>query len=133
MARAADSNLDAAVLNRIREVFESYAYVSALLKRKDLSLARLKRLLFADTKETSQNVLGVSRFVATQAAGPVAAAVDSNGVEPVSGAATTANASGANAGEVTNDAIAKTRPGDGRNGAHDLPGTKRVSRCGSLG
>jgi hypothetical protein len=115
LARAADSNLDAADLKRIREVFESYAYVSALLERKDLSLARLKRLLFGASTETSANVLGT---------GPAEVAEIANvaGEGAASPAAEVANNS-----RPANSTAVKKRRGHGRNGAKDLPGAERVS------
>ena len=87
LTRAAESTLTPADIERIRAVFDSYAYVSALIDQKNLSLARLRKMLFGDRTETSANVLGTERRSDTRPA-------DRAGAEPPpDGAAATAGAS----------------------------------------
>ena len=87
LTRAAEAGLAAEDVERIRAVFESYAYVSELIDQKNLSLARLRKILFGDRTETSANVLGTTR----SGDGPPA---DQAGVAPpVDGAAVNENAS----------------------------------------
>ena len=131
LTRAAEAGLAVEDVERIRAVFESYAYVSELIDQKNLSLARLRKMLFGDRTETSANVLGTAR----SGDGPPA---DQTGVAPpVDGAGVNENASPpaattSTAPEASADATAaksKTAPrrrGHGRNGAADLPGAVHV-------
>lgn len=105
LARAAESGLATADVARIRAVFESYAYVSELVDQKNLSLARLRKMLFGDRTETSANVLGTPR----RGDGPPA------DEREASAAATNANSN-----------TAQPRRGHGRRGADDLPGAAHV-------
>lgn len=117
LTRAAESTLTPADIERIRAVFDSYAYVSALIDQKNLSLARLRKMLFGDRTETSANVLGTERRSDTRPA-------DRAGAEPPpDGAAATAGASSPTAPQTNPD---KPRRGHGRNGADDLPGAIHV-------
>ena len=131
LTRAAEAGLAAEDVERIRAVFESYAYVSELIDQKNLSLARLRQMLFGDRTETSANVLGTAR----SGDGPPA---DQTGVAPpVDGAGVNENASPpaattSTAPEASADATAaksktaQRRRGHGRNGAADLPGAVHV-------
>ena len=108
LSRAAESTLDASDVERIREVFESYAYLSVLIHNKETSIARLRKILFGDSSEASAKVLGTEQ-----------------------GGTKEANASSAAAAAADSGAASsppdKTHRGHGRNGAQDLPGAKRVS------
>ena len=108
LSRAAESGLNASDVERIREVFESYAYVSLMIQNKDLTMARLRKMLFGDSTESSANVLGTEQFQSEVAAAP-------------SETATTSESDGVNSN------AGKTRRGHGRNGAKNLPGATRVS------
>lgn len=113
LARAAESGLAVADVERIRAVFESYAYVSELLDQKNLSLARLRKMLFGDRTETSANVLGTERR--------------SDGTPAEQAAADERVAEQHEDNSAANSRTAKPRRGHGRNGADDLPGAARVS------
>ena len=113
LARAAESGLAVADVERIRAVFESYAYVSELLDQKNLSLARLRKMLFGDRTETSANVLGTERR--------------SDGTPAEQAAADERVAEQREDNSAANSRTAKPRRGHGRNGADDLPGAARVS------
>lgn len=108
LSRAAESTLDASDVERIREVFDSYAYLSVLIHNKEISIARLRKILFGDSTESSANVLGTEQGGTKEAGASSAAAAATD-----SGAASSPPDT--------------TRRGHGRNGAQDLPGAKRVS------
>jgi len=75
LTRAAAASLAGEDVARICAVFESYAYVSTLIDQKNLTLPRLRKMLFGDRTETSANVLGTARSgaAATEDAPPPAA------------------------------------------------------------
>jgi transposase len=89
-------------------VFESYAYLSVLIHNKDISIARLRKILFGDSTESSANVLGTEQGGTKEAGASSASAAATDSVAASSLPDT-------------------TRRGHGRNGAQDLPGAKRVS------
>ena len=119
LTRAADSGLGVDDVARIRAVFDSYAYVSQLISQKNLSLARLRRMLFGDCTESSANVLGTK----PRGAGSQAAAA---GAAPCEDAAAIDAASPPTPAAAANSDTAKPRRGHGRNGADDLPGAIHV-------
>jgi hypothetical protein len=131
LTRAAEAGLAVEDVERIRAVFESYAYVSQLIDQKNLTLARLRKMLFGDHTETSANVLGTAR------SGDGPPAEQAEAAQPADGAAATADAppsaaTTSTAPDASTDATAaqsKTagrRRGHGRNGAKDLPGAVHV-------
>jgi len=117
LARAAESGLAAADLKRIRAVFESYAYISELIDQKNLSITRLRKILFGDRTETSANVLGTARRGDGPPTDPAGEdqPEDGSGEPEASADAATANSH-----------TAQPRRGHGRNGADDLPGAVHV-------
>lgn len=133
LKRAADAGLAVADVERIRAVFDSYAYISELIDQKNLSLARLRKMLFGDSTESSANVLGNRGRGGSRPTDQAGA--DQTGAEQRGdGTAVTENAatSGA-ASSVAAESSAAAKPdattprrGHGRNGADDLPGAEHV-------
>ena len=131
LTRTAESGLATADVERIREVFESYAYISELIDQKNLSLARLRKMLFGDRTETSANVLGTER----RGDGPPAdqagedqhvdGATATDGASPPT-TTTSAEREGSADGTAAKSKTTKRRGGHGRNGAADLPGAEHV-------
>lgn len=131
LARAAESGLSAEDVERIREVFESYAYVSELIDQKNLTLARLRKMLFGDRTETSANVLGTPGRGDGPPADQAGADQHAEGATVTEGAsppaATTSAEPEASAdGTATTSKTTKPRRGHGRNGADDLRGAEHV-------
>lgn len=127
---AAESGLAAEHVERIRAVFDSYAYISELIEQKNLSLARLRKILFGDQTETSANVLGTGR----RGKGPPADQAgsdrhqeDAASTSDEAPATTSAEpeASAADRASTTSN-TKKPRRGHGRNGANKLRGAVHV-------
>ncbi len=103
-------------LRKIRAVFESYAYLAELIDHKNISLARLRKLLFGPPSEKTADVLGRCEPSAADTN-----ADDAHGRES-STAVTTA--------ETPVGAAQKPpaqRPGHGRHGVDDYPGATRIA------
>lgn len=131
LTRAAESGLAAEDVERIRAVFDSYAYVSELIDQKNLSLARLRKMLFGDRTETSANVLGTERRGAgprADQAGVDQPADDDETTEGALSPATTTSTAPEGPADATaaKSKTAKPRRGHGRNGADDLPGAVHI-------
>ncbi len=94
-------------LHKIRAVFESYAYVSELIDHKNMSLARLRQLLFGSRTEKTATVVGRE-----QDASPAGTVVPATSVAEASPPAT---------------ASSSRKKGHGRNGADDYPGAERIA------
>lgn len=121
-----DEQLDALVLRikeqRLREedyailqnVLESYAYLTATLGDNNISMARLRKLLFGAKTEKTANLVHGSEVTAPAEAASVVGAesadLDAQSVEPPS----------------EEPQPKPKKPGHGRNGADDFPGATRV-------
>src|SRR4051812_44291423 len=58
LRRAAQAGLAAEDVGTIRAIFESYAYVSELIEHKQISLDRLRKMLFGAQTEKTAEVTG---------------------------------------------------------------------------
>ena len=119
--RRVEQALDAEDVTLIRQVFESYAYVTDLVEDKNTSLRRLRELLFGKQTEKTAAVLGRQgdKREPTPAAG-VAAETGSSSSEAASDEASS--------GE-TKESATDTPPapkGHGRNGADAYTGATRI-------
>ena len=112
--RAAAGELSSADVDTIRAVFESYVYVSELIDRKSLSLARLRQLLFGPRTEKTAQVLGGQR------------GADSSAHPSADPSAATPASPTPSAGAPETPPSAPQKPGHGRQGAEDFPGATRV-------
>lgn len=106
--RAAQSGLSSDDLQLIQAVFESYAYVTELIDHKNISLARLRKLLFGASSEKT------------------AAVVVSQDTAGTSGTAASSPAASSGEAEAKPAASEPRTAGHGRHGADDYPGAQRV-------
>jgi transposase len=115
LRRAAQAGVAAEDVDTIRAVFESYAYVSELIDHKNISLARLRQLLFGARTEKTADIVGRN---------PTATGA---GDAPLTNEATVP-------AEPVRDAPPETSPqtgpqrskGHGRNGAEAYRGARKV-------
>lgn len=106
LERAASGALDDEDVELLRQLFASYAGFFELVRDKNTTIARLRKLMFGATTETSQNVLGD-----TQA-----------GHDPgVSGGETSDDS-----GDGADEGSPEPAPGHGRHAADDYPGAEQV-------
>lgn len=116
LRRAGQAGVAPGDLYKIRAVFESYAYVSELIDHKNISLARLRQLLFGARTEKTADIVGRDQEASggrgEQQPGEAASAAES------------AREASAEASPTTNSSPRKK--GHGRNGADDYPGAQRV-------
>lgn len=105
LERAEKESFEKQDYQKVREVFESYVYLTQLVGQKSTTIARLRKLLFGDRTEKTKDVLGGNAPAGEAAAG---------GAKP-----------DANADEKSDPPPAK-RNGHGRNGANDYPGAKQI-------
>lgn len=116
LRRAAQAGVPADDLHKIRAVFESYAYVSELIDHKNISLARLRQMLFGSRTEKTAGVVGRDQTAAGGSDQPsLGAAAGAAGATPEASAETPPK---------TNSA--QRKKGHGRNGADDYPQAPRV-------
>lgn len=108
--RRAEQSLDEKDAALIRAVFESYAYVTELVKDKNTTIRRLRQLFFGSRTETTEAVVGPKAETSRGTASPGAAA----GTEPADDEVT---------GDVSEAAASK---GHGRNGAEAYRGAERI-------
>lgn len=106
--RAAQAGLSPDDLQLIQAVFESYAYVTELIDHKNISLARLRKLLFGASSEKTAAVVGSQDTTGT------------------SGAAASSSAASSGEAETKPAASEPRAAGHGRHGADDYPGAQRV-------
>jgi transposase len=98
----------------LRTTFASYAYLTELLQQKNISISRLKKLLFGAGTETTATVLG------NPAESPASAAAGDQGQSLPS--------TPASAGGTTPEATPPKPPsGHGRNGADAYSGAQRIA------
>jgi hypothetical protein len=100
-------------LRKIRAVFESYAYLAELLDHKNISLDRLRKLLFGASTEKTADVLG------REDASTAVQDATSEGAEPSEPTTDTPSCAEKNSPE--------KRPGHGRRGADAYVGANRVT------
>ena len=106
LERAASGTLRDEDMELLRQILASYAEFFEIVGNKNTTIARLRKLMFGATSETSKDVLG-----------------DTNaGAAPgVSGGETTDDAEGR-----ADDDGSEPAPGHGRHGADDYPGAEQV-------
>jgi transposase len=114
--RAEQAGVASDDLYKIRAVFESYAYVSELIDHKNMSLARLRQLLFGSRTEKTAAVVG--RDKEALAHGGELSAGDALNLAVV-------------APDTLDEALPPTdspprKKGHGRHGADDYPGAQRI-------
>lgn len=106
--RAEKESFEKEDYQKVREVFESYVYLTQLLGQKSTTIARLRKLLFGDRTEKTKDVVG------SAAPGEAAAGEAKPEAKP-----------DANPDE-KNDPPSAKRKGHGRNGADEYPGAKQI-------
>jgi len=74
LARAREAGVAEQDVDRIRAIFDSYAYVTELIDAKDQTLGRLRTIVFGSRTESRRNVLGRNKASRHKAAEPSAAA-----------------------------------------------------------
>jgi transposase len=94
-------------LSKIRAVFESYAYVSELIDHKNMSLVRLRQLLFGSRTEKTAAVVGREQDASPPGSEEPAPAISAEGSPRVT-------------------ASPPRKKGHGRNGVNDYPGAQRI-------
>ena len=109
--RRAEQSLDEKDASLVRAVFESYAYLAALVEDKNTSIRRLRQLFFGARTETTEAVVG-------QKARTPDAAVPRDAVAETGPAAVGGDSDGSNAGTPSK--------GHGRNGAEAYRGAARI-------
>ena len=116
LSRLAQAGALPADVDRIRAVFDSYAWVAGLVEQKSMSVTRLRQILFGSRTEKTADVLG-----------PDAAPADPNSSASAANSLADPAAAPADPSSPAASAEKPKRKGHGRNGAADYPGAKRVS------
>jgi hypothetical protein len=114
LRRAEECGLAKEDIETIRAIIDSYRYISQLIEEKNISLDRLRRLLFGARTEKTAAVVGRDQHAPQppQDAGAPADGARASPPTPASG---------------PGQSPAAKKPGHGRNGADDFPGAVRVS------
>jgi transposase len=112
--RAEQAGVAADDLYKIRAVFESYAYVSELIDHKNISLARLRQLLFGARTEKTADVVGRDQEASR------------GGEQPAADAASAVESAPDASAQASPQTNSSRKKGHGRNGADDYPGAQRV-------
>jgi transposase len=100
----------------MRQVFASYAGFFEIVGNKNTTIARLRKLMFGATSESSKNLLGDAKDAPNQPAdeGSGDSSAGSEDNDP------------ADSDTNPNETSSKPRPGHGRHGADDYPGADQV-------
>jgi transposase len=121
--RRVEETLDEKDATLIRQVFQSYAYVTDLVEDKKTSIRRLRELLFGKSTEKTAAVVGRETATSNK---PDAAPANGVGADtvPVTGEPQTAQAQ--EAAEEADTDTAAARKGHGRNGAAAYTAATRI-------
>ena len=113
LERAESNTLRDDDMELLRQIFASYAGFFQIVGDKHTTIARLRKLLFGATTETSKSVLGDTKQAPNEPAG------DTSNAAP-------ATAQSSPADDSSEPSLGHGRTGHGRNSAEDYPGAEQV-------
>ena len=121
-----DVALGEEVAGPFRELLRSYVQLVAILGNKELSLQKLRELLFGARTERTSNVQGPEQGSGNEGASSAQSETRDGAAEPSAGSADEEETSGGEERGPEQGSGRRTRPGHGRNGAEEYSGCTTV-------